>query len=103
MPTIQKMFHCVKCDRQTVHIQQKPNHILHLLLTLITFGLWIFVWISVKSTTPQCTVCGHKRGILDAMEGMAEEHKPGSTKLKEGDNDSVMFALGQIVSGKRGK
>jgi hypothetical protein len=23
----------------------KPNHILHLILTLITFGVWLFVWI----------------------------------------------------------
>ena len=29
---------------------ERPNHILHLLLTLITFGLWAIVWIIVALT-----------------------------------------------------
>lgn len=24
---------------------KKPNHILHLILTLVTFGFWVFVWV----------------------------------------------------------
>lgn len=25
----------------------RPNHVLHLILTLVTLGLWVFVWIGV--------------------------------------------------------
>lgn len=25
----------------------KPNHVLHLILTLVTMGLWVFIWIIV--------------------------------------------------------
>lgn len=65
MPTIQKMNHCNACDRQTVHLQQTPNHILHLLLTLLTCGLWIFVWISVGKSSAQCTSCGDKHSTFN--------------------------------------
>ena len=33
-------------------------------MTLVTFGLWILVWIFQGSTTPKCTVCGKKNGAL---------------------------------------
>lgn len=28
---------------------KRPNHILHLLLSLVTFGLWVLVWINVAA------------------------------------------------------
>ena len=40
-----------KTDFQAVMMKGKPvNHILHLLLTLFTFGLWIIVWIMLAVT-----------------------------------------------------
>jgi hypothetical protein len=36
----------------------RPNHILHLILTLVTFGLWVIVWILVAVTS------GEKRRTL---------------------------------------
>ena len=30
---------------------KKPNHILHLLLSLVTFGIWIIIWILVAMTS----------------------------------------------------
>ena len=102
MPTIQKMHHCVKCERRTIHIQQKPNHVLHLLLTLVTAGLWILVWVAMSSSRPQCTQCGHDRRTFDAMVGMAEDHKPGSTKPGDDLDESVMYQLGSLFrKGKR--
>src|SRR5690606_24840972 len=37
-----------------------PNHILHLLLTLVTVGFWIPVWIAAElfSGRPRCPHCG---------------------------------------------
>jgi hypothetical protein len=38
-------------DFQAVLVSGKPiNHVLHLLLTLVTFGLWAIVWILLAIT-----------------------------------------------------
>lgn len=60
MPTKQIMLPCIDCGKQSVHIQQTPNHILHLLLSLVTFGIWVIVWIlvSVAKDNATCTLCG---------------------------------------------
>jgi hypothetical protein len=35
-------------DYQAVMVKgSKPNHVLHLILTLVTFGLWAIVWIAL--------------------------------------------------------
>ena len=35
-------------DYQAVLVKgRRPNHVLHLILTLVTFGLWAIVWILV--------------------------------------------------------
>lgn len=37
-------------DYQAILVKgHRPNHILHLVLTLVTFGLWGFVWIGVAA------------------------------------------------------
>jgi hypothetical protein len=37
-------------DYQAVMIKgRRPNHVLHLILTLVTLGLWAFVWIAVAA------------------------------------------------------
>jgi hypothetical protein len=42
---------CTVCNKQVMVFRRGTNHILHLLLTLVTFGVWIIVWIgsAVKS------------------------------------------------------
>lgn len=64
MATEQTMKHCQQCQENTVHLVQKPNHILHFLLSVFTAGLWMIVWLSVSMTkpAPQCTKCGKKNG-----------------------------------------
>jgi hypothetical protein len=65
MPTVQKMMRCPKCKRKTLHIQQAPNHILHLLLTVVTAGLWLIAWVLfVGKSDPQYTECGRTKGLL---------------------------------------
>lgn len=60
------MRQCAKCEKPTMHVQQKPAHLLHLVLTVVTVGLWLLVWLalSVFQGKPQCTVCGHKPGLF---------------------------------------
>jgi hypothetical protein len=46
-------------DMQAVLVKgKKPNHILHLILTLVTAGLWLLVWI------PLAIFGGEKRTVL---------------------------------------
>jgi hypothetical protein len=57
------MDYCADCKKQTLHIytEYHCNHILHLLLSLFTGGLWILIWILMaipESDDPACTFCG---------------------------------------------
>jgi hypothetical protein len=60
------MLFCKACNRQTLHVCQETNcnHILHLLLSIVTCGLWLPIWllaaISSSKYTPICTACGSK-------------------------------------------
>ena len=60
-----KSKYCMKCDQQTRFVRPDgPNHILHLLLSLISVGLWLPVWalIVLCSMTERycCHQCGSK-------------------------------------------
>jgi rRNA maturation protein Nop10 len=73
--TLQQMRHCPTCGRQTLHLDQHAscNHILHLILSLVTCGLWLPVWFFIakaardanRESTPRCTVCGHAIEVMD--------------------------------------
>lgn len=66
MATIQRMKFCHRCDEHTVHLSQTPNHVLHLLLSVVTVGFWVPVWllVSLTSSKPQCTGCGKTAAIF---------------------------------------
>jgi len=51
---------CRGCNRQMMIRRKGTNHVLHLLLTLVTFGIWIIVWIlaSIKLGGWRCVQCG---------------------------------------------
>ena len=51
---------CKDCDKQVVVFRKGTNHILHLLLSIFTAGLWLIVWIGVaiKFGGWRCTQCG---------------------------------------------
>lgn len=56
-------LYCVTCQRQTLHRQaESVNHILHLLITLFTCGLWLFIWalleMGARSSPWVCSFCG---------------------------------------------
>ena len=65
----QKVMYCDNCKKDTIHIRNatKPNYLLHLLLIIITAGLWIPFFIisliggiSITSEPWRCSVCGQK-------------------------------------------
>lgn len=62
-----KIGYCNLCNSNTKFLGKKPNHILHLILTIITQGLWAFVWLMMSSDY-RCDKCGGKPkgGIFSA-------------------------------------
>lgn len=61
--------YCVNCDCRTVHEKNNVSHVLHLILSLVTFGLWVIVWVFVvvqNSSVPWiCRDCGHQKTIVN--------------------------------------
>ncbi len=55
-------FFCNNCREKTLHIKKTPNHILHLLLSIFTAGLWLIVWflivVSSAGASWRCSKCG---------------------------------------------
>jgi len=54
---------CNQCQAQRVVFRRGTNHILHLLLSIFTFGFWLIVWFgaSVKFGGWRCQACGSTR------------------------------------------
>lgn len=51
------------CGDLTPHNQSTPNHILHLVLSVFTGGLWVLPWIGIAASNPHatCVRCGNRR------------------------------------------
>ena len=63
---------CRFCKKDTMHIVKSINHGLHLLITIVTLGMYLPIWIiliiigifrSSNHTTTQCAVCGASRAV----------------------------------------
>lgn len=56
--------YCPEDDRMVLAEKQTPNHLLHLLLSLLTLGVWVVVWIilivGADLGTYRCPNCGAK-------------------------------------------
>jgi cytochrome b561 len=65
MPVQQLQLRCEQCSAVTTHTQRTPNHVLHLLLSVLTAGLWIVAWIivSIRSKDARCEQCGRMRQV----------------------------------------
>lgn len=60
MSTIIKSGFCKVCGETRKVSRGRANHLLHLILTILTGGLWLFVWIgiAVKFGGWRCETCG---------------------------------------------
>lgn len=72
-----KQAHCSACNAPRKVERQTPNHILHLLLSVLTGGLWLVVWIALALIPRpwRCATCGSSRvGMAAQMaDGMMEK------------------------------
>jgi hypothetical protein len=67
VPTIQQMIHCKGCERPRMHLVQRPSHLLHLVMSILTVGVWaVVVWLplTLLSGSPRCSECGRKVGAF---------------------------------------
>ena len=62
MATRTTQRYCLSCDRPVLAEKQRPSHVLHLILTLLTAGLWLIVWLLLSlPSTPRCPHCGSSK------------------------------------------
>ncbi len=66
MGASQDMLSCKACGTKTLHLVPRANHILHLLLSLLSLGLWIPIWflLAIAPGAPKCTACGRAKGLF---------------------------------------
>lgn len=67
MATNQVMHYCKCCKGMRMHLQPSTSHVLHLLMSLLTLGIWIIVWaLSAMANASQktCSVCGKVAGLF---------------------------------------
>jgi hypothetical protein len=62
----QTSAYCNVCQRQSLFQKPRINHVLHLILSIVTLGFWLFVWailgIINTSKSPRCVTCGSTLG-----------------------------------------
>jgi hypothetical protein len=86
MATHQIMSYCRDCKKNTIHLQPATAHVLHLLLAIISFGVWIPVWLLVvasNNSQASCTDCGRARGLFDSGRAPASEETPRPSARSE--------------------
>jgi DNA-directed RNA polymerase subunit RPC12/RpoP len=54
--------YCSYCKKNVLIRAQTPNHVLHLILSIITSGLWLIIWIilCIRRKEWHCSQCGKK-------------------------------------------
>jgi len=51
--------YCKACQENVLAVKKEPNHILHLILTILTSGMWLIVWllVSIFQDSWRCSKC----------------------------------------------
>ena len=63
VPETHRQAYCRKCDTQVTTVLRKPNHALHLIVTVLVFLPWGIIWIAITVVpTYRCWRCGAKTG-----------------------------------------
>ena len=54
--------YCSYCKKNVLVRTQTPNHLLHLILSIVTSGLWLIVWLilSIRVKKWHCSQCGQR-------------------------------------------
>ena len=75
---------CQVCQQQRLTTQGSTNNTFHLLMTLLTGGLWLIVWLvrglGKEATTWRCAICGTPVGGGTTAPAQATYFWPSWTK-----------------------
>lgn len=54
--------HCKTCEKKVLAKKNGPNHILHLILSIFTAGIWLVIWLAVSLLQEpwRCSQCGQR-------------------------------------------
>lgn len=66
--------YCPECGRNVLGQRNEPSHLVHLLLSLVTVGVWLPVWF-VVSVFPGgwiCSICGGRLRRAGIVRGRLE-------------------------------
>lgn len=57
-----KSGYCKNCKKDVIVFRPGTNHILHLLISIVTMGVWLIPWFlhSIKIGGWRCQTCGSK-------------------------------------------
>ena len=62
MGTEEWQTYCPTCKENVLGRRETPNHLLHFLITVLTCGMWIFIWaamaLSAGGRPFHCPHCG---------------------------------------------
>lgn len=56
-----KSAYCPHCKDQVLAQGERPNHVLHVILSFLTLGLWLPIWFIIviaKAGNYRCVHCG---------------------------------------------
>jgi hypothetical protein len=70
--TDQVMMDCKNCGKNTIHIIPSTSHLLHFILSIVTLGAWLIVWLIIalnNKSQAQCIVCGQQVGVFGSTRG----------------------------------
>jgi hypothetical protein len=71
---------CPVCGRQSLFQKPRINHVLHLILSIVTLGLWLFVWAFLgfvnSSRQPRCSTCGRELRAFGTFRGPPAQEQP---------------------------
>lgn len=59
----QLTLQCARCNNLMPHTVKAPNHVMHLIITLLTAGIWLIGWLIavVMPGNAKCGKCGRER------------------------------------------
>lgn len=60
MGSIQSRRYCPNCGCDVLALSNSVNHVLHLILSVLTGGLWLLVWVLMAARVKdwRCSRCG---------------------------------------------
>jgi hypothetical protein len=82
MGTIQAQRFCPHCNRLVLATRRTPNHILHLLLTVLLLGFWLIVWLLIAITSHEPYLCQNCGTLTLRTREASGQRRPMSTASK---------------------